>query len=100
MSQLLNNLGIGTSEIQLVWPNKDLALRASGETGYEWVQPDDWRLKEPIEFRSLTMRPLKPGHRRWTGCLGGAAHEANLVPAAWRWLAFYCPLAFANAQPA
>ena len=44
MSQLLNNLESGTSGIQLVWLNKGLALRAAGESGYEWVQPGDGRL--------------------------------------------------------
>lgn len=47
------------SEIRLVWPNKDLALRASGDTGYKWVQPIDCRLNDPLEFESLTMQPLK-----------------------------------------
>src|SRR5438552_742055 len=42
------------SEIQLVWPNKNLALRASGETGYEWFEPTDRRLVGPLEFESLT----------------------------------------------
>lgn len=49
------------SEIQLVWPNKDLALRASGEAGYEWVQPNDRRLNDPLQFKLLTMHPLEPG---------------------------------------
>jgi adenine-specific DNA-methyltransferase len=48
------------SEIQLVWPNKDLALRASGETGYKWVQPTDCRLHDQLRFESLTMHPSKP----------------------------------------
>ena len=42
------------SEIQLVWPNKDITLRASGETGYQWVQPTDGRLSNPLGFERLT----------------------------------------------
>lgn len=42
------------SEIQLVWPNKNLALLASGETEYRWVQPIDYRLSDPISYESLT----------------------------------------------
>lgn len=47
------------SEIQFVWPNKNLTLLASGETDYKWVQPIDYRLNDPLEFESLTMHPLK-----------------------------------------
>ncbi|MDP1607593.1 MAG: site-specific DNA-methyltransferase [Rhodocyclaceae bacterium] len=46
------------SHIQLVWPNKDLSLRASGGTGYEWVQPTDSRLLKPLKFKQLTARQL------------------------------------------
>jgi adenine-specific DNA-methyltransferase len=42
------------SEIQLVWPNKGSSLRASGGTGYEWLDPADPRLLEPLEMRCLT----------------------------------------------
>lgn len=49
------------SEVQLIWPNKDLTLRASGETGYEWVHPTDCRLDDPLELESLTTRPLRRG---------------------------------------
>ncbi len=42
------------SEIRLDWPNKDLALHASGETDYRWVQPTDRCLLDPLEFESLT----------------------------------------------
>jgi adenine-specific DNA-methyltransferase len=41
-------------DVQLIWPNKDLLLKASGETSYEWVQPSDHRLLEPLNFESLT----------------------------------------------
>lgn len=39
------------SEIQLVWPNKDLVLCAAGANGYEWMSPCDTRLlaSPPIE---------------------------------------------------
>jgi adenine-specific DNA-methyltransferase len=46
------------SDVQLVWPNKNLPLRASGETGYEWVQLTDGRLHQPLPFERLTTRPL------------------------------------------
>lgn len=46
------------SDIQLTWPNKDLILKASGETSYEWVQPTDSRLFQPLRFESFTARPL------------------------------------------
>lgn len=47
-------MGVIMSEIQLVWPNKDITLRASGETGYQWVQPTDGRLSNPLGFERLT----------------------------------------------
>lgn len=46
------------SEIQLVWPNKDLPLFASGESGYKWVEPTDCRLNGPLELELLTKHPL------------------------------------------
>lgn len=46
------------SDIQLVWPNKELLLKASGEASYEWVQPTDHRLLERLKLESLTERPL------------------------------------------
>lgn len=46
------------SDIQFVWPNKDLALRASGEADYEWVQPEDDRLHLALNFARLTAGPL------------------------------------------
>lgn len=47
-------LGIHMSDVQLVWPNKDLPLRASGEAGYEWVQLADRRLLKRLELERLT----------------------------------------------
>jgi adenine-specific DNA-methyltransferase len=41
-------------EIQLIWPNKDLSLRASDDFGYEWVHPTDDRLDEPLKLESIT----------------------------------------------
>ncbi|MCE3005211.1 MAG: site-specific DNA-methyltransferase [Xanthomonadaceae bacterium] len=32
------------SDVELVWPNKELQLRASGEAGYEWLSLGDERL--------------------------------------------------------
>lgn len=46
------------SNIQLIWPNKDLLLKASGEASYEWVQPTDHRLLKPLKFEPLTAHPL------------------------------------------
>jgi len=45
-------------DIQLMWPNKDLLLMASGETSYEWLQPADLRLLEPLTFEPFTVRPI------------------------------------------
>ncbi|HHT8833666.1 TPA: site-specific DNA-methyltransferase [Burkholderia cenocepacia] len=45
------------SDIQLVWPNKELLLKASGEASYEWVQPTDPRLLEPLKLEPLTAHP-------------------------------------------
>lgn len=42
------------SDVQLVWPNKDLPLRASGEAAYEWVHPTDRRLLQRLELERLT----------------------------------------------
>ncbi|MFJ4233761.1 site-specific DNA-methyltransferase [Cellulosimicrobium cellulans] len=42
------------TDVQLVWPNKDLTLRASGPTGYEWVQPTDGRLKQQLALDRLS----------------------------------------------
>ncbi|HET6434601.1 MAG TPA: site-specific DNA-methyltransferase [Xanthomonadaceae bacterium] len=46
------------SDVQLVWPNKDLPLLTSGATGYEWVQPSDPRRSAPIKLDSLTSGKL------------------------------------------
>jgi adenine-specific DNA-methyltransferase len=42
------------SDVQLIWPNKDLSLRAAGLTGYEWVPPADRRLLKPLKFEPIT----------------------------------------------
>lgn len=46
------------SDVRLVWPNKDVPLRASGEMKYEWVQPTDDRLLQPIRLEQFTDRHL------------------------------------------
>lgn len=46
------------SDVQLIWPNKNLALRASGDDSYEWLQPDDPRLLSPLKLDPLTKSPL------------------------------------------
>ncbi|MBG6226678.1 adenine-specific DNA-methyltransferase [Arthrobacter sp. CAN_A2] len=45
------------TDVELVWPNKDLTLRASGLTGYEWLQPTDKRLASRPTFTPLTALP-------------------------------------------
>lgn len=39
--------------VELVWPNKDLPLRAAGLTSYEWVQPTDRRLAKPLKSAAI-----------------------------------------------
>ena len=46
------------SDVELVWPKKNLPLRASGDEDYEWVNPTDDRLFKPLNFGRLTTRPL------------------------------------------
>lgn len=50
--------GVHMSDIQLVWPNKKLALRASGAIDYKWVEPTDSALRDPLAFEQLTPHPL------------------------------------------
>ena len=42
------------SDVELVWPNKELQLRASGEANYEWVHPTDKRLLGTPRLEPLT----------------------------------------------
>lgn len=49
------------SDVELIWPNKNLALRASGHDGYEWMQPNDARLLEPLNVNPLTAGSLDAG---------------------------------------
>lgn len=42
------------TDVQLLWPNKGLSLRASGLTGYEWVEPTDRRLQKPLALAQLS----------------------------------------------
>lgn len=42
--------------VELVWPNKELTLRASGLTSYEWLQLSDRRLA-----KALKATPLRSG---------------------------------------
>lgn len=46
-------------EIQLVWPNKDLKLLASGETDYKWMQSNERQYNDSLTFEQLTGRALK-----------------------------------------
>jgi adenine-specific DNA-methyltransferase len=48
------------SDIQLIWPNKDLRLFASGETGYTWSEPNESRRNVPLEYQLLNGRQLEP----------------------------------------
>src|SRR4051812_31606760 len=45
-------------DIQLVWPNKNLKLLASGETGYKWAEPYE-SYHNALKFESLTGHPPK-----------------------------------------
>src|SRR5690554_3584710 len=49
------------SEVQLVWPNKDLVLCAQGNAGYKWVKPDDSTLLTPPDVCHLTGGALANG---------------------------------------
>ncbi|MDT0181453.1 site-specific DNA-methyltransferase [Microbacterium sp. ARD31] len=46
------------SDVQLVWPNKHLTLRASGRMGYEWLEPSDRRLTKPLKVRPISKAEL------------------------------------------
>jgi adenine-specific DNA-methyltransferase len=46
------------SDVQLVWPNKHLTLRASGSTSYEWLAPADARLAKPARVDPISVGPL------------------------------------------
>lgn len=48
------------TEIRLVWENKDLTLRASGESDYEWLQPVDDRLATALPIERITTGALTP----------------------------------------
>ncbi len=39
--------------VELVWPNKQLPLHASGATSYRWVQPDDAALRKPLQIETF-----------------------------------------------
>lgn len=41
-------------EVELIWPNKELKLVASGESSYEWVQPGDPILVRAPEYQTLS----------------------------------------------
>lgn len=43
-----------TMDIELVWPNKDRTLYASGALGYEWLAGDDARLKKPLRAAAIS----------------------------------------------
>lgn len=42
------------SDVELVWPNKELTLRASGDSGYEWVNPMNKTQIEPMDLTLLS----------------------------------------------
>lgn len=48
------------SEVQLVWPNKELSLLATGTEGFEWVSSSDPRLQFPLKPEVLTSGELTP----------------------------------------
>jgi len=48
------------SEVQLIWPNKELTLRASGVGSYEWLAPTDERLATPLQLTVMGPDELAP----------------------------------------
>ncbi|MCJ1702135.1 site-specific DNA-methyltransferase [Rathayibacter festucae] len=48
-------------DIELVWPNKDRTLYASGALGYEWLTADDPRLRKPLKSTYLNEHDGAPG---------------------------------------
>lgn len=50
------------SDVQLVWPNKDLRLLASGKSDYEWVQESDPRVTETVQAQRLSAPSSAPGN--------------------------------------
>jgi adenine-specific DNA-methyltransferase len=45
-------------DVQLVWPNKDLTLFASGEADYTWGELKESKPNNAVTFESLTGRPI------------------------------------------
>lgn len=46
--------------VELVWPNKELTLHASGATSYAWVERGDARLSKPLRVEHLSQQPIGP----------------------------------------
>src|ERR1022692_4154432 len=46
--------------VELVWPNKDQTLRASGPTSYKWLQPGDRGLSEPLKVEPVRSGEFGP----------------------------------------
>lgn len=42
------------SQVELIWPNKNKVLHASGATDYEWIDATNSRLIEPLNVELLT----------------------------------------------
>jgi adenine-specific DNA-methyltransferase len=49
-----------TSDVELVWANKDLALRAEGAAGYRWVDRLDERLQRAPVLNPILVQSLDP----------------------------------------
>lgn len=49
-------------DAQLIWPNKDQMLRASGEDGYVWIRPNDERLAKPGACIPITKASANHGN--------------------------------------
>lgn len=45
------------SDVELIWPNKNLLLYASGATDYKWVEPSDHRTLGPLKLERIGTRP-------------------------------------------
>lgn len=42
------------ADVQLIWRNKHLTLRARGDDEYEWLEPSDERLRRSLRIEALT----------------------------------------------
>lgn len=58
LQSTLSELEFHMPDVQLSWTNKHLTLRASGLDGYEWLEPTDQRLVEPLKLKTFSRRTI------------------------------------------